>query len=297
MDRTEKDVFRLEKLGPLHLGNFTIFQICDIQTADGSICLPHIQQCDEISYITSGCCKHVINNREWELGPGDMMFLRKGDVHSYTTDSEKPARIFNLGICMKQEGNSALAEMWNELNGYSTPLLLCNMTQVQKLFVGIFEEMVGKKYGWEYAVQLYIEQIFLAFCRGLRKIHVSPYTPQNSEESQKRLLYSMINYLDTHVEEMNALKDMCNVFHYTYAHISHFFKKMMGISISDYYKQKRFGYAAELLLEEKYSITEISSRMGYQTVHAFSKAFSNFYGMCPTQYLQTKRENGDEYII
>ncbi|WP_300843560.1 AraC family transcriptional regulator [uncultured Acetatifactor sp.] len=301
MDKTEKDIFRLEKCGgvdgPLQFDDFNIFQICDIQTAVGSTCLPHIQVCDEISYVASGYCRHTVNNRELELGPGDLLLLQEGDIHAYSTDQKQPARIWNLGIVMKKHENIDLTDIWSELHTHSGPLLLHEAVQIEKIFVSLFEEIAGGNAYWEYALQLYTEQLLLTLCRILRRIRVRAYTPQSSEESQKRLLYSIINYMDAHVEEMNALKDMCDIFHYSYAYISHFFKKMMGTSVSAYYQQRRFSHAAELLMQEKYSITEISARMGYQTVHAFSKAFTKFYGMCPTQYLHIKHQNSEEYIV
>ena len=42
-------------------------------------------------------------------------------------------------------------------------------------------------------------------------------------------------------------------------------------------------------MKEQFSITEIAGKLGYQTVHAFSKAFTNYYGICPTRYLEIKK--------
>ena len=197
MDKTEKDIFRLEKYRgadePLEFDDFGIFQICDIQTAVGSICLPHIQVCDEISYVASGYCRHTVNNTEMELGPGDLLMLREGDIHAYSTDQKQPARIWNLGIVMKKRENIDLTDIWSELHSHSGPLLLHDASQIERIFVSLFEEIAGGNVYWEYSLRLYTEQLLLALCRILRMIRVGAYTPQSNEESQKRLLYSIIN--------------------------------------------------------------------------------------------------------
>jgi len=101
------------------------------------------------------------------------------------------------------------------------------------------------------------------------------------------LLSSIMDYIDTH-EDMNMLKEMCSEFHYSYSYLSHYFKNKTGVSLSEYYQQRRFEKAAELLRQEKYSITEIAKRVGYRRVNAFSKAFSRYHGISPTNYRLTQ---------
>jgi len=296
----EKDVFRLEKNGEFHLNGFDIVQICDIQTDVGSICPVHVQSVCEISYVAKGNCKHTVNNDEIELGQGDVLFLREGDVHSYVTDDKAPARIFNVGLRVKKNdfgSSGGLIDVWNVLYSHPTPLVIYDVPKVEKIFIQIFEELVKSGFYWDYAVQLSVERMLLIICRTMKKNEDVAYRPEGRAAKRKRLLYSIINYIDTHEENIDALKDMCATFHYSYPYLSHFFKDMMGISLSDYNKQKRFAYAAESLQREQYSVTEIAEKMGYHSIHAFSKAFNKYYGMSPTRYVEVKKRTDENHIV
>jgi AraC-like DNA-binding protein len=42
-------------------------------------------------------------------------------------------------------------------------------------------------------------------------------------------------------------------------------------------------YAAKELLRDV-SVTEISEKLGFSSIYAFSRAFSNFFGQSPSEY-------------
>lgn len=287
MFSSEKDIFRFEKDSPLQYASFTLHQISDIQTAPGSICPLHVQFCDEISYLVSGRCSHKVNNTTVDLSPGDLLLLRTDDVHAYSTDAANPARIFNLGVSLSETEQSWLSSAWSEWYSRPSPVLLHDAKPVEDIFIHMLDELADNSFGWEYALRLYSEQLLLTVCRMLNHVLVQAYLPESDKEAEKRLIYSLIQYMDTHITESDTLTRLPEIFHYSTSHLSHVFKRAMGVSLSDYYRQRRFSHAAQLLAQGRFSVTEVAKRMDYQTVHAFSKAFHKFYGISPSQYINT----------
>lgn len=64
----------------------------------------------------------------------------------------------------------------------------------------------------------------------------------------------------------------------------------MGENLMSYYSKRRFEKAKERIAKGL-SITNVSEKMGYKSIHAFSRAFKNYVGMTPTDYRKWVEEN------
>lgn len=69
-------------------------------------------------------------------------------------------------------------------------------------------------------------------------------------------------------------------------YLSQLFKEHTGEHISEYLEKIRMKKAAELLLDSNCTIDEISRRVGYNSAHAFRRAFKRVCGVSPSSYRQ-----------
>jgi AraC-like DNA-binding protein len=69
------------------------------------------------------------------------------------------------------------------------------------------------------------------------------------------------------------------------------FKKELDTTPSDYLKLLRLRSAKDLLLNESFSITEISEMCGYSSPYYFTNVFHRHYGMSPTEFRRRHLEN------
>ena len=67
-----------------------------------------------------------------------------------------------------------------------------------------------------------------------------------------------------------------------YDYLSSLFKKTTGRTLLDYYQSSRLRVARSLVKENNLKINEIAELLNYSSVYAFSKAYKNKYGICPT---------------
>ena len=66
------------------------------------------------------------------------------------------------------------------------------------------------------------------------------------------------------------------------------FKKKTGFSVMHYFKEMKVKEAKKLIDNTDMSFTQISSYLGYDSIHYFSRQFKTITGMSPTQYKQKK---------
>ena len=84
-----------------------------------------------------------------------------------------------------------------------------------------------------------------------------------------------------------SLREIAARLNVSYGYLSSIFTKQFGISLKGYLIQVRMEKALELLLKRRYKIYEIALMVGYTNTRYFSDAFRNFYGVSPTQKLET----------
>ena len=67
-------------------------------------------------------------------------------------------------------------------------------------------------------------------------------------------------------------------------------KALTGISTNEYIRKYKMQYAEHLLLEGRYSISEISFMVGMNSVAYFRRCFKAEYGLIPSEYLKKLKE-------
>src|SRR6201994_1552227 len=72
------------------------------------------------------------------------------------------------------------------------------------------------------------------------------------------------------------------------------FTKLVGQSMHRYVIERRMAEAAFLLETSDEPIARIASRVGYETVAAFSKLFHRYHGLSPGRYRAARQSNGGE---
>ena len=62
------------------------------------------------------------------------------------------------------------------------------------------------------------------------------------------------------------------------------FKQCCGMSAIDYCRKRKTEYAKRLLREDAFNISEISEKLGFSSVHYFSRTFKDIENMTPSEY-------------
>lgn len=117
------------------------------------------------------------------------------------------------------------------------------------------------------------------------------YISDDVIQSPEKLCDTIKHYIDTHLFSINSLTELAHLCGYNYSYLSFLFKKVTGITLSDYYKDRRFASAKLMINENRLKIGEISNLLGYNSVYAFSKAFKDEFGVSPKKYFKDNCDN------
>lgn len=92
------------------------------------------------------------------------------------------------------------------------------------------------------------------------------------------------NYIDSHFSRNITLEMLEKHSHISRFHLSHLFKKELGIAPINYLISVRLKNAAELLTSTGMTITQISQSSGFNSASYFTNKFKTIYGIAPSDY-------------
>jgi AraC family transcriptional regulator len=97
-----------------------------------------------------------------------------------------------------------------------------------------------------------------------------------------------LNYIENNLQEDIDLSAISKEAGYSLYHFHRIFKGIVGDSMKDYVRKRRFTEAAKELVYTNKSIVEIAVKYGYESREGFSRAFEKVYGRNPSE---VRRDN------
>ncbi|MBQ9805197.1 MAG: helix-turn-helix transcriptional regulator [Clostridia bacterium] len=263
---------------------FYLYQIGERFCNDREEIAPHKQFCAEITYVISGKGTISTNGVKTSVSKNDCYLSFQGDVHGVSSDKETALRYFFIGF---NPADPTAAALLDEIHALMLEQERMDVTlpELSSLFHSQLSELQNiKKYSSETIGVLLYRMLILVY-RALNKNESELQEYQAGEKSI--LAYKIMAYIDENFLSLKRLKNMESVFYFKYRYLEKCFLAITGITISDYYKDVRMRYAVKML-NKNLSVTEISEKLNFSSIYAFSRAFSNFYGCSPSAY---RREN------
>lgn len=111
---------------------------------------------------------------------------------------------------------------------------------------------------------------------------------RNSSEDKKRSILSdtVKDIIGSNYHEPGfCAQNISDILKLSSTHIGRIFKSRTGLTIPEYINEVRMNKALEFLKESKYSISEISAKVGMDNVTYFYKVFKKRFGITPKEYI------------
>lgn len=285
-----KNYIQFDLKPAIHLENFTLCH-AGKSVAHGEIYVPfHKHSCYyELTVVLSGKGVSYTSGIATPVKQGDIYVSFPYENHQIDSD---PADFLSYCfICFDVKSPkyaSKLKSLWFDhvppenriIKAHNEPMLIQS----------ILDELANErgKY-FEELLDNILEQITLFLLRGM-----SDRLPASlsGTPTDKELCKHVSHYIDTHLFTMKKLPECAKALSYNYSYLSTVFKKTTGITLSDYYKEKKLEMAKFLIVENESSISEIAERLGYSGISAFSKAFSAKFKMSPREFSKKLHEVG-----
>jgi len=251
----------------------------------------HTHDFVELIYVYEGKVNHKVDNTEYSLGRGDLLFINYGCRHSFETDDNleyvniilKPDFISRS---LKGEKNvfslltlSSFNEFSNKVNRAKQFIHFSKeeRNRVEAL-ISIMEDEERKNNGSDFVLRSALN-IFLAIVFRQMSFSLKEHFEINSE---------LLVYIRDNCGERFSLKDVAAKGSYNPSYFSRAFKKFTGIPYLEFLSKCRVEKACVLLSSTDKKIEEIISECGFSDRTRFFKLFYKEIGITPLQYRKNK---------
>ncbi|MFK7692057.1 AraC family transcriptional regulator [Paenibacillus sp. HJGM_3] len=260
---------------------------------NGYMVRPHWHDHLEFIKVIGGQILVTLDNQTFSAQTGDIIYVNSGQIHSVKPRTGD-ARI--IGIIFDK------FFITNFLEGFETKqiyTMFINIKQRQWLFSpehslwgelnaciqASYEENDLRDVCYELAIKSYIYRIMTAVIRYFDKQNYTERSRSSSAAIHNfASLRPVLDYIEEHYAKSIYLADLCQLVNMSPYHFSRTFKKWTGMTVPDYINLTRINMAKKMMIENEFSITEISEKIGFCNTHYFGKVFKNTTGVSPSHF-------------
>lgn len=103
----------------------------------------------------------------------------------------------------------------------------------------------------------------------------------------------VLDFIENNLDKELPLDYISRISYYSPFHFHRIFTSIVGETINEYINRKRIEKIASVLMDGSDTpITELAYSYGFKSGSSFSRAFSSYYGMSPTEF---KQKGSDKY--
>jgi AraC-like DNA-binding protein len=107
---------------------------------------------------------------------------------------------------------------------------------------------------------------------------------EDQKSFRLKIVDQVHHHIETNLSHSLSIKEFSEKHCLSYSAFRHLYEETTNEPLWHYIKRYRAEYAAGLLRHSNYSCVDIGDMIGYGSKHAFSKAFSNQYGLSPVSF-------------
>ncbi len=111
------------------------------------------------------------------------------------------------------------------------------------------------------------------------------------KKPEKRKLAPVYNYIMNNFKENISLGDVAALACMNPSSFSRYFKRVQHKTLKRYINELRIGFACKLLLEKKYSMTDICFESGFNNLSNFNRQFKAITLFSPSEYLLKRHQS------
>lgn len=246
----------------------------------------------ELLYVDKGAVRLTAGERSFLLDQGQVVFHAPGEFHAFSAAGVAPdlvvigfgcdspameffkARVSSINAAERALLGRIVAE---SAAVFSTPLNVPSVTELAR--------REGQPFGGEQLLCAALEELLVRLIRreGLSPQGVPQPRPDTPMEDSG-LLEQVTAYLEQRVDLPLTLSEVCRDNLVGRSQLQKLFHTHTGGGVMAYFGALKINTAKRLIREGRLNFTQIAARLGYQSVHYFSRRFRIVTGMSPSEY-------------
>ena len=259
----------------------------------GSQLAPNYHDYLEVGYTVSGSATLGCSGRSYLIESGDVFVLGDTEFHHIETGPDGHLKVCvlfflpDLFYCAgESEADLDCLELFRHHDNRFTHRIAAvhrETSVVAQRMDDIYGEITSRERHFRLAVKNHLRHILLTLARyyGMRPSTRQSHAERKAAVNRFRPVFSMI--LERYMEKL-TVKDAALAVGMSVSYFCRFFRRVTGMTYTEYLLRLRIDKAKELLAAGEMQITRISREVGFANHGYFDRVFLRLNGVSPRDY-------------
>ncbi len=273
----------------------------------------------ELVCVDKGEIQAAAGDKMVTLKRGSILFHQPGEFHSVIANGRVSPSLVVISFDCRSRAMNQFAGQILTVRETEASLLSRIIIEARNAFQGRLNDpyqeelnrrMLPQAFGAEQLIKNYLEELLICLYRrywplipGAGSIPRDgsslslPSVPDtglgqislNSVEAKKELCIRIQRYLEAHLQESLTLQQICRDNLIGSSQLSRLFYSFHHCGVIDYFIRLKIDAAKQMIRNDHMNFSQIADRLGYSSIHYFSRQFKKQTGMTPTEYSESIR--------
>ncbi|WP_340017064.1 AraC family transcriptional regulator [Paenibacillus sp. FSL K6-1318] len=276
------------------------FPIRVIHTGDQFNFAAHWHDEVELVVVNGKSARIGVNDHIRELGQGDVLMIKPGDVHCFLPGTEHLTIIlFRLELLTGSFTTEVEIQDLGELFNKTTviPSDAGSRNNLVQYIDAIIAEKKNRKpgYRWLMVSRLYDLMVLLLRTKPPVTDQLTSVGWPCTSSKKFEFLESVCEYLEDHYAEPIKLEQVAEHIKFSKFHVCKLFKEIKGVTLMEYLNHFRIIKSEWALLFRQDSILDIAIGHGFNNVNSYNRLFKKYNDCTPSEFRKKHRTNITKY--
>lgn len=266
----------------------------------------------ELVCVDKGEIQAAAGDQTVTLKRGNILFHQPNEFHNVVANGRIAPSLVVIAFDCHSKAMTQFAGQVLTVRETESSLLSQIIIEARNAFQGRLnnpyqEELVRRPapaFGSEQLIKNYLEELLIHLYRrywpsglgesgtaGLSNLPLPdmPAVSLNSLDAKKEICTRIKRYMEEHLHQPLTIQEICRDNLIGSSQLSRMFREFYRCGVIDYFIQMKIEAAKQLIRNDQMNFSQIADRLGYNSVHYFSRQFKRQTGMTPTEYSESIR--------
>ena len=254
----------------------------------------------ELICVDRGEIDAVAGDRRLTLKKGNILFHNPNEFHNVLTNGKVSPSLVVIGFECHSPAIKSFEDQLMSVQDTEKKLLAQIIVEARNTFDGRLddpyqEELIFNSepltFGSAQLISHYLEQLIIHLYRR----YFSYSLPVRSsrflaEASSGNDTYNrIVRYMEEHLGERMTIDRICRDNLVGRSQLQKLFRDIKGCGVIEFFSMMKIDTAKQMIRDNQLNFTQIADRLGYNSIHYFSRQFKQITSMTPSEYATSIR--------
>ena len=254
----------------------------------------------ELVCVDRGEIDALAGDRRLTLKKGNILFHKPNEFHNVLTNGKVSPSLVVIGFVCHSPAIKSFEDQLMSVQDTEKELLAQIIVEARNTFSGRLddpyqEELIFNSepltFGSAQLISHYLEQLMIHLYRR----YFSYSLPVRSsrflaEASSGNDTYNrIVRYMEEHLGERMTIDRICRDNLVGRSQLQKLFRDTKGCGVIEFFSMMKIDTAKQMIRDNQLNFTQIADRLGYNSIHYFSRQFKQITTMTPSEYATSIR--------